>query len=275
MHNESMANFICELRKSNNLTQKQLAEKLNITDKAVSKWERGLGYPDISILSLLAENLGVTTNELLNGKRSSAPPKEVNKTVETTLQYAKKVTLSRKESVKSVAKVSITVTFLLGLLICIICDLAITGTFTWSLYPIASISFAWLIIIPLFLFKKRSVCMSLASLSIFIIPFLSILNKIISNTKFILSLGIQISLIAIAYIWIVFALFSIKKVAKWSIAAISVLLGIPVSLSINFVISKFTHEPVIDVWDVFSCGVLMAASIILLFIGKKRITKKR
>lgn len=65
MNNERMANFIYELRKTKNLTQKQLAEKLNITDKAVSKWERGLGYPDIKTLSSLAEILGVTTNELI------------------------------------------------------------------------------------------------------------------------------------------------------------------------------------------------------------------
>lgn len=40
--NNNIGNFICELRKSNNMTQKQLAEKLNVTDKAVSKWERGV-----------------------------------------------------------------------------------------------------------------------------------------------------------------------------------------------------------------------------------------
>ena len=48
MNNEKMGKFICDMRKSQKLTQKDLAEKLKITDKAVSKWERGISCPDIS-----------------------------------------------------------------------------------------------------------------------------------------------------------------------------------------------------------------------------------
>jgi len=44
MDNKKIGTFILELRKSKNMTQRELAEKLNVTDKAVSKWERGLGY---------------------------------------------------------------------------------------------------------------------------------------------------------------------------------------------------------------------------------------
>lgn len=50
MNNENMAQFIQETRKARGMTQKQLAEKLNVTDKAVSKWERGIGCPDISVV---------------------------------------------------------------------------------------------------------------------------------------------------------------------------------------------------------------------------------
>ncbi len=48
MENQKIGNFIKELRKEKNLTQKELADKLFITDRAVSKWERGLSCPDIS-----------------------------------------------------------------------------------------------------------------------------------------------------------------------------------------------------------------------------------
>ena len=88
MNNDKMAGFICELRKSKNMTQKQLAEKLNITDKAVSKWERGLGYPDITVLSTLADALGVTTNELLNGEKDEKPIPKADDIIKNTLQYA-------------------------------------------------------------------------------------------------------------------------------------------------------------------------------------------
>lgn len=69
--NEKFGEFIKSLRKEKNLTQNLLAEKLYITDKAVSKWERGISMPDISLLSPLSQILGVSVAELLNGERIS------------------------------------------------------------------------------------------------------------------------------------------------------------------------------------------------------------
>ena len=63
--------FIAECRKEKKLTQAQLAERLGITDKAVSKWERGLSLPDSSIMLELCTLLGITVNELLSGEEIS------------------------------------------------------------------------------------------------------------------------------------------------------------------------------------------------------------
>ena len=63
--------FIAETRKSKNLTQKQLAEKLSISDKTVSKWECGKGLPDVTIMLDLCEALQITVNDLLTGERVS------------------------------------------------------------------------------------------------------------------------------------------------------------------------------------------------------------
>ena len=63
--------FIAECRKQKSLTQMQLAERLNITDKAVSKWERGIAMPDSSIMLALCDILGISVNELLNGEMIS------------------------------------------------------------------------------------------------------------------------------------------------------------------------------------------------------------
>ena len=61
--------FIAKCRKGVNLTQAQLAEKLGITDKAVSKWERGIAMPDSSIMLELCGILGISVNELLSGEK--------------------------------------------------------------------------------------------------------------------------------------------------------------------------------------------------------------
>ena len=61
--------FIAECRKMKNLTQKQLAEKLSITDKAISKWERGITMPDTSLMLELCDILSISVNELLSGEK--------------------------------------------------------------------------------------------------------------------------------------------------------------------------------------------------------------
>jgi len=66
--NFKIGNFICELRKSKKLSQTDLGIKLNITNKAVSRWETGRGLPDSSLLLPLAKELGVTVDEILRGE---------------------------------------------------------------------------------------------------------------------------------------------------------------------------------------------------------------
>lgn len=69
MDNKKIGLFISELRKEQGFNQRELAEKLSVTDKAVSKWETGRGIPDVSILQPLAKVLGVSVGEILNGER--------------------------------------------------------------------------------------------------------------------------------------------------------------------------------------------------------------
>ena len=69
MDNQKLGIFITELRKEKGLTQAQLAQKLNVTDKAVSKWERGVGFPDIKLLEPLADVLDISLLELMNSER--------------------------------------------------------------------------------------------------------------------------------------------------------------------------------------------------------------
>lgn len=65
MEAKELGEFIAKIRKENQLTQAELAKRLNVTDKAVSRWERGLGYPDINTLEPLADALGVSLTELM------------------------------------------------------------------------------------------------------------------------------------------------------------------------------------------------------------------
>lgn len=91
--------FISDLRKEHGWTQKDLAERVGVTDKAVSRWETGRGFPDVSYLTVLAEILGVPISELIRGERIKLEGKkpaeimeEVNQTVVNTLEFSRKST---------------------------------------------------------------------------------------------------------------------------------------------------------------------------------------
>ena len=89
MNIDKVGNFISERRKAKKLTQEKLAEKLNISDRAISKWERGICLPDASIMIPLCEILDINVNELLSGEMLNE--KEYNKKSEELLLELKRL----------------------------------------------------------------------------------------------------------------------------------------------------------------------------------------
>ena len=71
MDQEKIGKFIAYLRKENNMTQQELADRLNVTDRAVSNWENGRRLPDYSLLKELCDILSISINELFAGEKIS------------------------------------------------------------------------------------------------------------------------------------------------------------------------------------------------------------
>ena len=86
MKKQTLGQKIAELRKAKNMTQLELANKLNITDKAVSKWERDISCPDINTFPKLAEILGVSVDELLQANNAVSDNKENKDIVDLVLK---------------------------------------------------------------------------------------------------------------------------------------------------------------------------------------------
>ena len=143
-----MADFIATLRKEKGLTQKELAEQLGVTDKAVSKWERGLNCPDIALLTDLASILDVTANELLKGERATAPAPEVDAVVESTLRYADSATTDIRSQGKRWKALAITaLTLLVCGLVYITAQRAVESAAGWAVFPAGLINAIWLIVL--------------------------------------------------------------------------------------------------------------------------------
>ena len=99
MEAEKFGKFIAALRKEKEITQAELAEKLHVTDKAVSRWERGLGYPDIHTLEPLADALGVTLTELMKCEKGTED--QTDEGILVSLEIAK---IQRKKARKRFIK---------------------------------------------------------------------------------------------------------------------------------------------------------------------------
>lgn len=98
MDNIKLGNFISELRKEQGMTQKDLAKLLNVTDKAVSKWERGKCFPDVSLMESLAEALKITPYELFKCERAAqVSAEEASDVVLESIKYATNNKSKRKK----------------------------------------------------------------------------------------------------------------------------------------------------------------------------------
>jgi transcriptional regulator with XRE-family HTH domain len=92
MEQQKIGSFLKELRKEKNLTQEELAEKLNVSGRTVSRWETGSNMPDISMLVELAEFYDVSIPEIINGERESGTMKEeVKETALSLSHYAEAI----------------------------------------------------------------------------------------------------------------------------------------------------------------------------------------
>lgn len=128
MEKKTIGQFIAVLRKANGMTQKDLAEKLNVSDKAVSRWERDECAPDLSLIPVIAEIFQVTTDELLRGERKNveqtqnAEASEEKISVKSEKQVERILAKSKTGmTIGSIVSIGIAV---VGLLVALLCNFA-------------------------------------------------------------------------------------------------------------------------------------------------------
>ena len=110
MNQEKIGKFIANLRKEKNMTQQELAKKLGVTDRAISKWENGRGLPDYSLLQDLCDTLSISINELFSGEKIS---KEDYKTkAEENMSKLINDNYSEKKKINWIIAISIAVVYL-------------------------------------------------------------------------------------------------------------------------------------------------------------------
>lgn len=120
MEQKTIGGFLAALRKANGMTQRELAEQLNVSDKAVSRWERDESAPDLSLIPVIAELFGISCDELLRGERRS-PADRLEETTDKKAQKQRKYllasSLSRSRN-RSLLSAALALTGLIAAMIC-------------------------------------------------------------------------------------------------------------------------------------------------------------
>lgn len=121
MNQEKIGKFIAELRKEKNMTQVDLANKLGITDRAISKWENGRGMPDLSFLKPLCEILDISINELLSGERLNKKEyqEKLEENIIKTIDYTDTKIKKTKKNFKIILSIIILFVVILVTLFCV------------------------------------------------------------------------------------------------------------------------------------------------------------
>lgn len=277
--------FICGMRKERGLTQRELAEQLNVTDKAVSKWERGLSYPDITILSDLARALGVTERELLTGARESAAGAECpapERVVQDTLEYAQKAEKQRRFRAASVVMAIYTAALAVAVFVCALCDGMLSGGFTWSLIVLVSCLLGWGVGFSFLCLKRRRVFWAAAAATVLTPLLLWTIQAVIPDSAlWYPAPAMPILGVALAWVWVPTLLHSFTRMSKWFVGAAAAILGAPLNILINGLSSNLPipliypdywipkNDAIQAVGNVSSCAALLALGVLFLWLGRR------
>lgn len=229
MEEMKIGRFIRDRRTELGLTQQQLADKLGITDKAVSKWERAVSYPDITILRELAAALEVSVTELLAGEREETPPVPpvVEDVVLDTVSYAE--TARRKNGgVRFWLFVALSAACAIAVLVLCIVDRFRFGA---SRAAIQSIAFGWAVCYPLLRTENRPIRNAMVIASVFVYP-------LVYNLGATRAWHLGVVVVSVAYAWAVYWIIWRYWRRKGTAMALILLLGGLLHVSVNVLVGK-------------------------------------
>ena len=242
---------IQKLRKQRGLSQEALAEKVTVTRQTISKWELGQSLPDLDFIAQLSDIFNVSSDYLI--KDEMTEPNE--------LPY-KKRNYRLSERGKRIILVIVSAAALIAGCVCLICDYFTSDRLSWSLIAAVSSIAAWLMILPSLISRTKIVLKTLVVVSAIPIPLLAILSLLL-NKSVIFTLGICVTLIAIAAIWIIYGIFRKCRKNLWRAFGFALLVLIPVPIAITHISACFLPQVQFDFTsDIFNSGITLALSLV-------------
>lgn len=208
--------------------------------------------------------MSVSVGELQDGEKEKSDRDDVA----NTLDYADKAMKNKVRSFRSIAAAVFSVGLLIGIVVCGICDMAVSGGFTWSLFPVGACVFAWAVLFPAVKLGGKGVVVSLGAVTVLTVPFLAVLELLTDSD--VMAVGLPVAVIGIVYLWCVFAVFKLMKNRRLLAAAAALMLTIPACLVINLIVAQMFAQPFVDMWDWLAFGVIAVGAAVLFAVDLKR-----
>ena len=275
MDNQKFGGIIARARKEKGMTQRELAEILCVTDKAVSKWERGRGYPEITLLPSISKALNIPTKDLLcdDIEEEAVTMDEVSeKLVTGVIEYSG--VISRQKLSRLVFPI-ISASLALPAFICLLVNYCIDQKFTWSIYPLVSLLLCFIILVPIFILKKHRTLAAHGVLLAAMIPYLYVIERMTPVDGWVLPLALPIAVLSIGVSAITVWLVLYTQIDRLIVMAISFLLaGVGANLAINEIVVNYVGERTSNISVVITALCFAAAAIVLAIVGFSRRKKQ-
>ncbi|MGB4658529.1 MAG: helix-turn-helix domain-containing protein [Mobilitalea sp.] len=229
------AKFISNKRKEADLTQKEFAERLFVSDSTISKWERGLSYPDITLISSICKELNISEHEFFIACEDIGAREE-------------KKQANKYRNLKKVSFWTLNISYVIGIITCFICNLAIDHTLSWFYIVLTAVALAFTITsLPVILSQNRTIkVFIIGTILIYILEFVC---NVYSGQHWFISIAVPITTVSIAICWTIMLLIRYTRIGKWMKAGIVAGILAITTITMNSYIGSVLHIPKEEISD--------------------------
>lgn len=263
MNIEEIGLRIASKRKQLEYTQQQLADILNVSDKAVSKWERGVGCPDVSLLIPLSEALHISVEELISGQKEVSEEQH-KKTIQEIILYTKNVASKHSLQILRAIYCIVTIALYLASAIVLLVEYVMFNTFTWSFVAVSACIYSWVVISTLYFVKSNKIIKTAGVASVGVIGLLYSIAIIYFDQAWYINVAIPITICSgiyaciVAWIWMKTTMNIYYKLS-WTI-----ILSIPINVISNMSLETFKLQVVLNV------ATNLLITMVLFILGKRQ-----
>lgn len=283
MDNQEFGSRIAEARKKNGMTQRELAEMLDVTDKAVSKWECGKGFPEITLLPKLSKVLGIKPEDLLSDKAMQVVSADTQRDAAETLtvtvdpQVELVTNVIRYSGEQLYRKLSrLVFPIICGALglaafVCALVDFCLTQSLTWSLFPLSALLFCFVVLLPIFMLKKHRTAAGIAVFFAGLVPFLFYMESLVPAKGWVVGLALPITAISAVCTTLILWMFLYSKIDRLVAAAIvCIVTGIGLNLLTNEIVMRYLDKRYFNISVLITATCFAVVAVVLLIIAMTR-----